>query len=76
MAKKPRDSNPTDPTTVPHDAAPATPSRRAFLKTGAVGLGGLAVGAAGGAAVTAAVTSQQASPFDPLAPRSEPGFDH
>ena len=76
MAEKPRDSNPTDSEAVPDDASPATPSRRAFLKTGAVGLGGLAVGAAGGAAVTAAVTSQQASPFDPLAPRSEPGFDH
>jgi len=76
VAKKPRDSNPTDSAGVPDDASPTTPSRRTFLKTGAAGLGGLAVGAAGGAAVTAAVTSQQASPFDPLAPRSEPGFDH
>lgn len=60
----------------PAEPGPSKPSRRAFLKTGAVGLGGVAVGGVAGAAVTAAVTSNTVAGFDPLAPRSEPGFDH
>lgn len=56
---------------------PPSPSRRSFLRTAAVGVGGLAVGGVGGAAIASAVaSSQQATGFDPLAPRSEPGFDH
>ena len=52
-------------------------SRRAFLKTAAVGVGGFAAGAAATAGVTAAVTASRPAPgFDPLSPRSEPGFDH
>lgn len=65
-----------DESTTPHPD-PTKPSRRAFLKTAAVGVGGFAAGAgvAGGAA--AVIASQQSIPgFDPLEPRSEPGFDH
>lgn len=64
---------------VAHDPPeqPPEPSRRAFLRTAAAGLGGLAAGAAAGAGITAAVTSVRYPPgFDPLEPRSEPGFDH
>lgn len=53
-------------------------SRRDFLRTGAVGLGGVVAGAAAGAGVTAAVSSgtQHPAEFDPLEARAEPGFDH
>jgi len=58
--------------------APAHPTRRAFLRTtAAAGLGGFAAGAAVTAGVTAAVNQSSPVPgFDPLEPRSEPGFDH
>ncbi len=57
--------------------APVAPSRRAFLKTAAVGVGSFAAGAGIATGVTAAVTASSPAPgFDPLAPRSEPGFDH
>ena len=49
------------------------PSRRAFLRTGAVGLGGLVVG---GAAVAAATAAPEPGDTTHLKPRSEPGFDH
>lgn len=57
---------------------PKTASRRDFLRTGAVGLGGVVAGAAAGAGITAAVTggTQHPPEFAPLEPRSEPGFDH
>jgi len=63
---------------VTEPSAPKTASRRDFLRTGAVGLGGVVAGAAAGAGVTAAVTSGTRHPpeFAPLEPRSEPGFDH
>ncbi len=52
-------------------------SRRDFLRTGAVGLGGVVAGAAAGVGISAAVTSTQYPPgFAPLEPRSQPGFDH
>ncbi len=57
--------------------ARAGASRRAFLKTAAVGVGGFAAGAAATAGITAAVNAASPAPgFDPLAERSEPGFDH
>ena len=52
-------------------------SRRAFLKTAAVGVGGFAAGAAAAGGVAAAINANKPMPgFDPLAARSEPGFDH
>jgi phospholipase C len=60
----------------PSQTDPADPSRRTFLRTAAVGVGGLAVGGAGGAAIATAVASTHPAGFDPLVPRSEPGFDH
>lgn len=53
-------------------------SRRSFLKsTAAAGLGGFAAGAAVTAGITAAVNRPSPVPgFDPLEPRTEPGFDH
>jgi phospholipase C len=56
---------------------PSKPSRRAFLKTTAIGVGGFAAGAGVATGVAVGVNaSRPASPFDPLEPRSEPGFDH
>ena len=52
-------------------------SRRDFLRTGAVGLGGVVAGGAVVGGVAAAVAGTQHPPeFAPLEPRSEPGFDH
>ncbi|MDO7882396.1 alkaline phosphatase family protein [Salinibacterium soli] len=61
----------------PSTTDPTKASRRAFLKTAAVGVGGFAAGAAVAGGTAAVIASQQSIPgFDPLAPRSEPGFDH
>src|SRR3954463_15971636 len=52
-------------------------SRRDFLRTAGIGLGGFAAGGAVVAGVQGAVNANRPAPgFDPLDPRSEPGFDH
>ena len=61
----------------PTAPAPSGTSRRAFLaSTIAAGIGGVGVGAAVGAGIMAAVDDAAEPGFDPLDPRSEPGFDH
>ncbi|MGV8883018.1 MAG: alkaline phosphatase family protein [Rhodoglobus sp.] len=66
---------PPQPAPEPDEAAGA--SRRSFLRGAAVGAGGFVAGAAAATGVAAVVNSPQSiSGFDPLAPRSEPGFDH
>ena len=63
--------------TAPEKTVTSGTSRRTFLaSTIAAGIGGLGVGAAVGAGVTAAIDDQADSVFDPLDPRREPGFDH
>jgi phospholipase C len=59
-------------------AASRGASRRAFLRnSAAAGLGGFAAGAAVVAGIDGAVDNGGTVPgFDPLEPRSEPGFDH
>ena len=52
-------------------------SRRDFLRTAGVGLGGFAAGGAVVAGVQGAIDASRPAPgFDPLDPRWEPGFDH
>src|SRR5690606_1175649 len=52
-------------------------SRREFLRTAGIGLGGFAAGGAVVAGVQGAVDANRPAPgFDPLEARSEPGFDH
>jgi phospholipase C len=52
-------------------------SRRDFLRSAGIGLGGFAAGGAVVAGVQGALNADRtASGFDPLDPRSEPGFDH
>ena len=63
-----------------HSAEP-TPtggtSRRTFIaSTIAAGVGGIGIGAAVGAGVASSIDDQADAVFDPLDPRSEPGFDH
>lgn len=65
------------PEATPGSARPPRPSRRAFLKTAAVGVGGFTAGAGVAGGVAAGIAAQHPTPgFDPLQPRSEPGFDH
>jgi phospholipase C len=72
----PDDARPVEPPRSAPD--PAKHSRRAFLTTtAAAGLGGFAAGAAVVAGVDGALNDARTIPgFDPLEPRSEPGFDH
>jgi phospholipase C len=65
----------TDDPRTDHDSSGT--SRRAFLKTAAVGVGGFAAGAGVAGGVAAGIAATRSIPgFDPLEPRSEPGFDH
>lgn len=70
-----KDAESPKPSTAP-EANPGA-SRRSFLKGAAVGAGGFVAGAAAATGVAAAINANQpVAGFDPLAPRSEPGFDH
>ncbi len=61
----------------PAGDAPRNPSRRAFFAaSGIAAASGLVVGGAAGAAIEAGTSSHPDLGFTPLAPRSEPGFDH
>ena len=56
---------------------PSGASRRDFFRTAGIGLGGFAAGGAVVAGVQGAIDANRPAPgFDPLDPRSEPGFDH